>query len=240
MKKIEEIESKIKDLLKEVESLKQQEHKFEVGKWYYSKIFNDEWLVNFKEIKGDDLFSNSAICLGATPTWYNASEWGSYSDCKVFRPATTQEVEEALIKEAKKRGFKEGVRFKALNQEMMVPVVNFSSIDNELKFMRMSFRLNKINDLNTLLVSCNDSRNNGIIFHNGQWAEIIKEDKIMIAGHEVKFRTDGAVDVGCKTIHEIELRNISDLMKRCGFTWIQFDKEHTVNIETIDKILDKL
>jgi hypothetical protein len=70
----------------------------EVGKWYKSEIAIFK-VTALKPLKSYGVFSG---------------KWGVEACTSITtknRPATDKEVEQALIKEAKKRGFKEGVKF---------------------------------------------------------------------------------------------------------------------------------
>ena len=71
---------------------------FEVGKWYVSDMGS---IVNLQCLRGNYGFNPEGI-------WFNEFEDGVFEKS---RPATDEEVEEALIKEAKKRGFAMGVEY---------------------------------------------------------------------------------------------------------------------------------
>jgi hypothetical protein len=75
-----------------------------VGKWY--KIDNkDGYLLNYSE---------TGIVFGFLNGNYSSNYYFYKYHYDNAKPATDEEVEEALIKEAKKRGFKKGVKFKCL------------------------------------------------------------------------------------------------------------------------------
>ena len=117
-----------------------------VGKWYKSKIavFRVTSLV---PLKSYGVYSG---------------KWGNefYTDVTTkYGPATEKEVEEALIKEAKKRGFKQGA---VVNQQ---PAYNGYGDIYTVKGSYFSY---------------NSSRDNFAIdgtgiYKQGKWAEIIKE-----------------------------------------------------------------
>jgi hypothetical protein len=73
----------------------------EVGKWYKSEIATFK-VTSVAPLKSYGIYSGK---------WANDNFTNITTRIK---PATDKEVEEALIKEAKKRGFKENVRFKCL------------------------------------------------------------------------------------------------------------------------------
>jgi len=91
--------------------------------------------------------------------WQNGTTWSKNN----LRLATEAEIEEALINEAKKRGFKEGVVFNSPNgknhfnkeQEVIECEFIYTSHDNYLTITKTS------------------KNHNGIIFKDGTWAEII-------------------------------------------------------------------
>jgi len=161
-----------KQAKKELKQLKEQLEelpKLEVGRWY--KVFRDEI-----ETPSLVVFSGHNV-----PTYgftHISRSWTeSYGCNNTFRnpdyrysPATPQEVEEALIKEAKKRGFKEGVTFRPLYSDSSEYYSDFVLGEN-LYY---------------------DSKENSIhhhggarIFVNGKWATII-EPKVSISGDFTK------------------------------------------------------
>jgi hypothetical protein len=73
----------------------------EVGKWYYND-YNQLWFVT--KIKDYCAYGYGFKSCGE---W--ACESKKYNYSLDLKPATDEEVEQALIKEAKKRGFKKGV-----------------------------------------------------------------------------------------------------------------------------------
>jgi hypothetical protein len=127
----------------------------EVGKWYTDDL-DQGFLVFITKIKGDKYYGFGFNGSGAWSEGGNGS-WGSISN-DIDRLATDKEVEQALIKEAKKRGFKEGVTVK-------------SSYDKtHIRTIKSSFELS----LNGLVFYCNEG-NRTHLFNNGVWATIIKE-----------------------------------------------------------------
>ena len=83
-----------------------------------------------------------------------------HHDKDVLTEATEQEVKEALIAEAKRRGFKVGVKVKCLfrDKEVELDMINFRSSDGGV-----------------LYGGCGVPR----IFYDGKWATIIEEPKEM-------------------------------------------------------------
>lgn len=138
------------------------ETKLEVGKWY--KVYYNEGycLFNFKEYSDDNPSKN----YGFTNTKMYNYRWAEEGIAVYERdeniPATEEEVREALINEAKKRGYKEGVRCQfGLIKEIRTIETN----DFEFKL-----------EYNTLGIK----RKNGnadVIFRSGKWAEIIEQSE---------------------------------------------------------------
>lgn len=144
------------DSLAETE-IKFLNHKFpslEVGKWY--------WLDNRceRELLICQQEYNPAYGIDADGNWCNYM--GNIYPSQKYRPATDKEVEEALIAEAKRRGYNNGVDFNCCTYSVKVKVSE-----------RIYFHIYENGD--THLYS------NGFIFYNGKWAEIINDptkDKI--------------------------------------------------------------
>lgn len=147
IEKLEKYLAKLKS--KYEESLKPV---FEIGKWY--KDIKNKYLVccvNPYENYGSGKFGYGFNTLG---TW--TKELGH--DNSIVE-ATESEVLKALKDEAIYRGFKKGVVFYSA-------LWNDGTIGDS-KDINWSFDLEK----NTLYMN----GRNGIIFHNGKWAEIIKD-----------------------------------------------------------------
>jgi hypothetical protein len=108
-----------------------------VGKWYKS----DNCLFNYQK--------QSSVYGFFRGKWIQQNwSWSNYYKDVIL--ATHKEVEEALIKEAKKRGFKEGLVTK-YGEITNRYEHNFNSRDKSFHF------------------------HNIMVFENGKWAEIIKE-----------------------------------------------------------------
>ena len=145
------------------------ETKLEVGKWYIHKEHKE--LINIAEINKKDEIKfygfyydkskNTSIFVDErnSPSFY-----GDGKNFSNWRLATEEEVREALINEAKKRGYKIGVKVKSeLDLEISeITDDNFEYIPegNALRVKVSSIFYNKRN-----------------LFNNGKWMEIIKEAK---------------------------------------------------------------
>ena len=221
-KRIEALEAELQKLKNEVKP------KFEVGKWY--KINNEDGkaLFHLSDIRHDETFKGYGFDY--INDWNNSeiANWGNINETG-WTLATHKEVEEALIKEAKNRGFKEGV--KVLRSDKLLSANETSSAPNEVYIMNNKYSYNA--ELNTLKI---DGR---VIFGTGEWAEIVKDEPIMINGFKVE-KIDNHFKIGCKDITRKELNHIKGFMERNNYVKVNFSNDnnaHLVHLETINKIL---
>jgi hypothetical protein len=119
----------------------------EVGKWYNSET-GSLYLFQGFDIKTYGFGATAGWLENADIYWMGCAEW---------KTATNQEVETALIQEAKKRGFKKGVKFNNAYTESCHP-----KNSGEVCELRYQF------ENNGLFTS------NQWVFLNGKWAEIIE------------------------------------------------------------------
>lgn len=126
------------------------EVEFEVGKYY--KLIGVPTVVSCYtgvEIQGDK-------------TGYGMNHNNSWCNDVIMRhvnkwePATDEEIKEMLVKEAKKKGFKKGVRFNSASDQTV-----FSCKSDEFTF---------IEQRNSLCTS-----SGGSVFCHGKWATIIEQ-----------------------------------------------------------------
>ena len=142
------------------------ETKLEVGKYYIHKIHND--LINIAEINEKDEIKFYGFDYDETE---NTSEfidernsplfYGYGKEFKNWRLATEEEVSEALINEAKKRGFNNIGNLKIKNTVGSISN-GFVTTTNDFYYYYKG---------NTLRLD------GAVIFNNGVWAEIIEEPK---------------------------------------------------------------
>ena len=128
------------------------ENKLEVGKWYISEHYLAYYLGDYK-----------CNCIKLSDgAWFENMHHSLSGHLKSYKLATEEEVSEALINEAKKRGYKEGVKCK------------FGIIE-EIRTIETNDFVFKL-EYNTLGIK----RKNGnadIIFRSGKWAEIIEQSE---------------------------------------------------------------
>lgn len=139
--------------------------KLEVGKWYKWIDGENVLLWNITEIKNKTIYSYGFYNEDWIDNKITYSKKYYQEACENLKPATEEEVKEALIKEAKKRGLKDGVILKkeCINQ-------NAHSVGKPIKGFYFDFNSNTIDSEN----SC------GWIFKDGKWATISNpiEEKI--------------------------------------------------------------
>lgn len=159
-KKLREIE--VLDLW--FEPVYKEETTLEVGKWY-----NKDNSIAFYQGEGVETYGiNHTLPDG----WIVSENWFVEFNGTLDKntPASDKEVEEALIKEAKKIGVKEGVKFKNVGSICKNEVVTIT--DQEI-------RIGKTHDdgYTGHCVYLDNSDLTQVIFYKGKWAEIIEEPK---------------------------------------------------------------
>lgn len=187
--KIKILENQIKDFQKQIDELKSSP-KFEVGKWYKSAdgmhfVMLLEYERQYSKVVG--------IIDGY---WKESKTFGMHGFSEM-RPATKEDIESALIKEAEKRGFKEGAYFKCLEKGIVRPYKQFykkhwgTGTSLKLKYFIEDDHLFCDDGL------WNEGENycsNPSIYRQGKWAEIVpSQPKLTFGGHEVTIEKEGMV-----------------------------------------------
>jgi len=121
----------------------------EYGRWIKDDN-TPKWMTFFKN-------EDERYGLNANSKWYERRGYTNPNDDKDNRYATPQEVQTALINEAKKRGFAEYTTYKSLDG-------NRVTLEGECFLF---------NEQKNILCASGSSRD--IIFDNGQWATIIQQ-----------------------------------------------------------------
>ncbi len=212
----QEIQAKIDKWQKELDNYKER---LEVGKWYK---LSDAEIANDYGYKGV-LFcfkGYGSVNYGfgrANNNYLNNYCAHEYRD---YVPATDKEVEQALIKEAKRRGFKEGVSIKYLSG-----TTNTSGRFNRLRLHRGALIDNQ----------------SAIIFERGFWAEI--EDKTpVINGY--KMEVDGDyVKFGCKEFKISYVKKLYKWVYAAGIDGIVIKEPSTtynIDISDLKEVVDCL
>jgi len=162
MNELEKLEKAKQDIQDKIDKLKERKN------GWYKNPRRSVWLGYYDFDKGITFGfrENSGL-------WYDSCGMNYEFD---DTPATNEEVEAALIKEAKRRGFKKGVRFDSLldggNNTCIGDKFNYIEEHNELYF------------------------DGWLCFEKGQWAEVIEEPKVVINGYEMKQEGD-IISFGC-------------------------------------------
>lgn len=134
----------------------------ELNRWYKSTEKGDECLFYLERIENHGL--NRAVSYGFDMAMGWSDSIGRSLDFfeQSTRLATEEEVTEALTKEAVKRGFLKGAKFKSIDYNLNEKLEIIGSIDFDI-------------DNNDLHISTYSNLMWRSVFLNGEWAEIIKE-----------------------------------------------------------------
>ena len=212
-KEIKKLEKAVEDINKRIDKLKEEKHRFEVGKWYkWGEFFIYVTSLPNGKLKGYGLDEGE---------WFDnrndSTYWGFDIDAN-FILADQETVEAALIAEAKKRGFKKGVKFKrksAIHVGYTEGIIGCSH----------GFQNTYKSHIKTLeFGGC-------YIFQNGQWAEIIEEPKVVINGYEMKQEGD-IVSFGCAKFDKSFIKDAQDSIRILNDAENYGDKQNR-NIKSI-------
>jgi len=226
MTEIEQLKKQLNDIQDKIKQM--EKPKLKVGKWYKnltwkgSMFYNTGDMNSLKTLYLGYGFSYNGIFHSLEQQKREEAGW-SINDEYVL--ATDEEVKEALIKEAKKRGFKEGVKVK-----------NGFTVEEGRVYNINANNFAYCSDRNSLTLG-------GIyIFQNGIWSEIIDEP-LKVCGHEVKKVNEQYGEltmhysIGCKKFYWSEIDWIRMCMERNNFKTVSFDN-YSVSLEGINKILN--
>lgn len=187
------------------------EIKFEIGRWYYRK-WNKDYNHEIDVFRCDGVLGSKASHDNFIRFFTDGRSVESYkmeSFIPVYdkrhdiqcRLATEEEIKQALIAEASRRGFKKGVKIKEL--ECVVGVNRFDTPTSD----RFEYRYPKDR-------LCMYGDNNGIaIYNEGKWAEIVKEAQLTFGGNPVTIDGNKITCKGVTGTYE-QLKEIYDEIKR--------------------------
>ena len=125
-----------------------------VGKWYKS----EGCLFNYQKQSNVYGFFTDGSWMNGDWIWYGANA----------KPATDKEVEEALIKEAKKRGFKEGVNFNVTKDLWDTSIGGREGFNTVIDKNTYDYSESS----NSFKINCIDGCMS--IFTKGKWATIVE------------------------------------------------------------------
>ena len=220
----EQLQEQIDKLQSKLDELN-NESELEAG-WYYATCLGTKcYLCYFNDPKSE----LTSEC------WFSPSSnsfidgIGSFS--KIERKAKDEEVEAALIKEAKRRGLKDGV----IAKNLWVTDDNYA-----IKGYYYNIREN-------VLYGAKESCGGSAIFKDGKWAEIIEQPKVTINGYDMEV--DGnEVKFGCAKFRKHQItdiyRNIfsfnSHSKSNRKITSIKLDSGVEITLEQLKQINDEL
>lgn len=230
---------------KEIESLRKRvDEKFsKVLNINIGGIYKDprtEFICKVVDIEVDCVYGYGLDMLG---NWVNRSDKSNVSFCvpsdNIIK-ASEEEWKSALIKEAERRGFKEGCSYKGLSE---FQYNNCTNISYSYKYATDSLTIH----CSSFGLHTSGSGFNPI-YSQGKWAEIVKEEPIKICGKEVRFHdaksTNG--DLACiaiegKRYSRNELKVLERIMSMGQIQSLNVgcNGQEKVTLETIEKILSK-
>ena len=193
---------------------------FKVKDWV---IVLPEDLYYYTSDQGDPQRIDSII-KSYTPFMLECADGCKRSYTKI-RHATDAEVKNHLEKEAIKRGFKVGIRFKSAVSENEFIVDDITPVYNsyDMKFFM-----------------CDE----GCVWCDGTWATII-DDAPVINGH--KMEIDGCyVKVGCKRKYFKAIQRVNEVVSMfnsftdCQVTALEIDGEYKVTVDELKQIVERL
>jgi hypothetical protein len=210
----EDLQNRLNEVQKMIDNFK-EETKLEVGKWYKTENGRITFLESFESCKGYG-FNHS--------NWHNTEIGFTFiSDPEDWNPATNKEVEDALIKEAKKRGFKDGITVIRPNE--------WGEVNNNVTLSGNEFNFN-----GNWFGTYKGRR----LFKDGVWAEIIEDKKPKICGFEMEFVEDGhAIKFGCKTFTTSRVKALYKNMQVLGVHHFSIEG-NGIKINELKEVVDYL
>ncbi len=209
--------------------LKLEEPKLEVGKWYYSSSTRDTVLTCHQRIDDDGTMEGYGFFCGK----WEEEAW-HYNN---VRPATPQEVETALIAEAKKRGFIHECLFNEIADQAN------GGIDQNHGKVGGAFDM-----VDGVFYTYGYGR--WCIFKDGKWATIIEDKPPVVNGYDMEIK-DGLVKFGCAVLFRsglIELNEVIQLsedsfnsesaIQNRKIKSITLDSDVTISVDQLKEIVD--
>ena len=134
----------------------------EIGKWYKYPDFKNWKLLITDNTKGKE----KGVGFNCSEIWMKDWLTNGGDELSSLIPCSDKEVEEALIKEAKRRGFEKGVKFIKLSNG----VVQTVDCLPYFQYGRLAVLSPKTEWSSVYKGGCS----NPSIFDNGKWAEIVE------------------------------------------------------------------
>lgn len=141
--------------------------KLEEGKWYRAGCY----LIFLEKIHSN---KKEAQVYGFNNVeWYKIDDFIIKGGVYTLNEATEEEVKEALIKEAKRRGFKEGCGIISVGKNVLVT------------YCKKEYDIHYCIKTNRMWIELPNIRSSVDLFINGKWVEIIEDTKeIEVVEHE--------------------------------------------------------
>jgi len=210
-KEKQELEQRLKQINQELEKPKNGWYNNGVGYLLYYDFDSDNCYGFYDEV------------------WIEGTEATSMFTKSMDKTATHEEVEKAFIKEAEKRGYKEGAKTSCLRS------CTQGIIDDNIKHSIF------VQEFNTLEISFS-GRVNGIIFKEGKWAEIIEEPKVIINGYEMK-QEGNKIIFGCMSFTTSRVQSLYKHCEVLGISSVSIDENqctHIISLNQLKQIVDNI
>lgn len=171
--------------------LEDEPKSIEVGKWY--KGIGDKLIFTTSDEQEGRV---KAYGFGAMGGWFEDDHDFTWTTDEL-KEATKEEVEQSLIKEAKKRGYADGVKVHSLGHDKQMVIYNQElNTEYESYYNKLWFG-----------VGLGETNHYVVVFQDGKWAEIVEpsfvesSDKIKVAGENIGKRVrvidGGSGATGC-------------------------------------------
>ena len=226
-KEIKKLEKAVQDINKRIDKLK--EDKLELNNWYK----NGNLLFYVTQIHDRQTYGYG----------FDHGEWDKIEDTmaggwtfeldKDNVPATNEEVEAALIAEAKKR----------YKKRIKINYIDTGASSNVYRLDGFMFNSKE----NALFGTGKCENFSDVIFDKGQWAEIIEEPKVVINGYEMRQSTR-KVTFGCAKFDKYWLERLLEACEKMKKNYstnrhptiITLDSGVEITVKQLQEIVDNL
>lgn len=202
-----------------------KEPQFKVGDWV-KVVRSESVFVNFNEAMGyifrihteeDNIkkFNQGcAICIDPDNKYFI-----NYTKDNVVL-AATEEIEKHLKDEAKKRGYTENTIINSLG----------GNSNKRIEYFKWLYQPEE-----DILRANGDA----MLYRDGQWAEIVKEEEIKIGGYNTSFDYDqGMFYVGCRRFTFVSIKSLYQDMCYFGISIVRIS-DIDIEARTVKLILDR-
>lgn len=203
--KIEQLEKELAELKKQLDN---NEHKFKIGDWVFvenigSQINNGNHFIGSQKgsvYRISRLDYDSGKASKRDPRY--VSEEGYNNRGKDLRKATPEEIENALIKEAKRRGYH---KYRFIPDNILYMIGRPEYVITDLTDVRYFHEEDK------LWAQATNGNWSAIIYKNGEWADVIKDTKFF--EWDVEEQTY-VIKIGCETFTKNFLRDFKEAISK--------------------------